>query len=120
MVQEPKFWYRYDTRWTGEVLDTCLWLQQFEVIKETPKGAWLDVYGEKRFINREWRKRYACPTADEAMTGYIKRKEAEIRILKRRLAASNAGLALAQAGLTEHPARQRLFQVPEGDFTFAS
>jgi hypothetical protein len=85
-----KFWYRYeDTRhatineW-GDVEGpsyVAVYLRKYELVKETPKGAWIRLgpFSGKRFVLREARKRFACPTIEEAKESFIARKTAEIR-----------------------------------------
>ena len=81
----PTVWYRYEDRIYAppidEFGDVCgkgrveVLQRELRVIKFTPKGAWLDVgFGEKRFVLRNCRKRYACPTIAEAKESFRQRK----------------------------------------------
>ena len=57
-------------------------VEQFPVIRFTPKGAWLDVYGAERFVRREARKRFACPTLEEAKESLRARKKRQLSLLE--------------------------------------
>jgi len=68
----------------------------FELIKETPKGYWIDLFpdmgwNEKKWVSSTAKKRYAYPTKEEALSSFIARKERQIEILKAQL--SNARIA---------------------------
>ena len=74
-----------------------VFLREFRVIKETPKGAWIEVSfaGDKRFVRLDARKQYACPTVELARQSFIARKKRQIKILTTQL--GNAKLALTYA-----------------------
>lgn len=59
--------------------------RKFEVLKETPKGVWIKDWDRKRFVLRGARKRYACPTREEAYQSFYARKARQVRILKARI-----------------------------------
>jgi hypothetical protein len=89
-------WYRYtDTQYAAPLDenehpmglgDVAVSLQEYRVIKETPKGVWVQygnsLFKEKRFVLRTARKRFAYPTKELAKESFIARKEAQIRINK--------------------------------------
>ncbi len=62
-----------------------VWLRRYPVLKRTPKGAWLDIFGRRRFVLVSARKRYASPTIEEARESFLARKAAQRRILLARL-----------------------------------
>lgn len=68
----------------------------FTVLKTTPKGVWLLPYGSslyvKRFVLREVRKRYACPTLQEALESFIARKKRQKGVYKARMDAADLAL----------------------------
>lgn len=66
-------------------IDTHFSYSEYPIIKETPKGCWIDDYGKKRFILSNSRKKYAYPTKEEARLGFLKRSLAYKRILFSRL-----------------------------------
>ncbi|WKV16928.1 hypothetical protein [Microcystis phage MJing1] len=76
-------------------------LHTLPVAKVTPKGWRLEC---GRFVLRDARKRFACPTVDEAFVSFVARKDRQARIHMARAAdaleAKNGALRL-QARLTE-------------------
>lgn len=60
-------------------------LYLFEVLKYTRCGAWLDVYGERKFVNLQRNKRFALPTTEEAIASYKARKKRQIEIYAARI-----------------------------------
>jgi len=103
---KPEVWYRYEevrySPGTDEYGDPLPYrgrlevkLDEYEVIKTTPKGVWIRLYSwgnEKRFILRGARKRYACPTKEEAIESFRARKERQRRILTSQLEDVNDAL----------------------------
>jgi hypothetical protein len=55
---------------------------EFPVLRETEKGVWLDAHGGRRFVLRDARKRFACPTPAEAWESWRARKRKQLRILE--------------------------------------
>lgn len=71
-----------------------LQLEEFEVSRETPKcyviGENTDIHGfenfsGRRYIRKAGKKRFAYPTKEEALHGYIKRTEAYLKILGKKV-----------------------------------
>lgn len=58
---------------------------KFKVVKETPKGYWIDEFGFKRWISKTGKKRYAYPTMIEAINSFCCKKHRYAIHLKRRL-----------------------------------
>jgi hypothetical protein len=59
---------------------------EFTLVRRTPKGAWIrPVYGEPRFVRDAAKKRFACPSLEEAKASFRARKRRQIRILEARL-----------------------------------
>lgn len=56
----------------------------FEVEKHTPKGVWLKAFMFRRFVLASAKRRFACPTLDEALESFKKRKAKQLAILKRK------------------------------------
>jgi len=76
-------------------------LLEFEVVKETLKGIWIeDILKRRRFINLNLRKKYACLSKEDATVSFISRKKAQIKILKNQL--RNAESALSYMGVKEN------------------
>lgn len=107
--------YRYEAReyavldYDGEYVTSSipnprLEVQEYELVKETPKGYWIGLYVKqydkpywKKWIPKKSRSRYAYPTKEEALENYIKRTERRISILKRQLWSSEIALRTAKA-----------------------
>lgn len=103
-----EYLYRYDQYSTGiydDLTETIsfrqikLHLKEFEIIKATLKGVWINVYGSKKFVNLCANKKYACKTIKEAQESFRKRKLAQIRILSRQLQDSEDALTLVEREL---------------------
>lgn len=111
-MSEKEYLYRYEEstilrgldRWEdplpGYVLK--LYLQKFEILKRTPKGAWIKLYEfsfdekDKKFVLLTARKKFACKTKDEALESFKARKRRQIEILDRRLKKAKLALELAE------------------------
>lgn len=97
-----EFWYRYEDSLVSAGVDEWdnpvgpprveVYKHEFRVIKHTPKGVWLDVYGRKRFVLNTSRKRYAHASIDEARASFIRRKECQIGILMVRVGNARAAI----------------------------
>ena len=79
--------------------------ERFRVIRHTPKGVWLagtyDWLGnqqEERFILRRARKRWACPTKEEARESLIARTQRRAKILDSQLKAARAAVEQMKDG----------------------
>jgi hypothetical protein len=93
-------------------------LLRFRVVRHTPKGVWitpelggLDGFTPQRFVLRDARKRFACPTIDEAMASFVARKRAQIRIYTARLRRAQQALALLEV---RWPPPKTTTPAPEG------
>lgn len=83
--------------------DIKLELEEYNLVRETPKGYWIGLYlnpqyGEpfwKKWIPKESRKRFAYPTKEEALENYKKRTEKRIKILKSQISECEVGLMRA-------------------------
>lgn len=93
-------WYRYEESHHGE---RGIVVREYEVLRETPKGVWLDVDDGERFVLLGARKRYACPTMREAQDSFIARKRRQIRILDAQRNAAVRALESLGVTLTDHP-----------------
>lgn len=80
-------WYRYHDWRTGDEWGSSATVscQEFRVEKHTPKGVQLYMgYKQTRFVLKAARKRFACPTKDEAMDSFRARKKRQLSILRAR------------------------------------
>jgi hypothetical protein len=107
-VQE--YWYRYEAfreTWSEESLGYDIRLHCFEcrVIKHTPKGVWLQrpYVGDKTFVLKDAKKRFAYPTKREALISYIARQKRRLSILRSQIEDSEMGLCVAGRMLLEMP-----------------
>lgn len=110
-------WYRYeDVRYAAPVDEwekptgkgtIGISIREFLVTRVTPKGVWLtscfwanDVSWSKndRFVRNDARKRFACPTEQEAIESFVARKNAQRRIYQNRLNDVDAVLRLVNQG----------------------
>ena len=75
-------------------------LREYEVVKTTPKGAWIrrSSIDSKRFVNLQARKKYACPTIEEAAESFRARKNAQIRINQARVVRAQRALHILDCG----------------------
>ncbi len=99
-----KLLYRYEgTHWgdEGGPVSSRLYAHTFHVVKETPKGCWIDVYGKRKFILNDAVKRYAYPTKELALQSFIARKRRQCAILRAQL--KNAEGLLAYASVLKEP-----------------
>jgi len=75
-------------------------LSRFRILKRTPKGVWISLYGriwdDKRFVLLTANKKYACITKADAMVSFIARKKKQIQILRGQLKQANEALDLAE------------------------
>jgi hypothetical protein len=89
--------YRFqESLWSESKL--MLILASYPVIKQTPSGTWIDVYGQKKFVLRDARKHFACPTIEEALASFHARKRRQANILRHRLAMAEAAMTLKHDG----------------------
>lgn len=79
---------------------TYLSVERYQVLKETSKGVWLGStrYG-KRFVLRDSRKRFACPTVAEALTSFLARKKRQLGILRAQQDQVETAIHMAQRRL---------------------
>lgn len=73
------------------------------VIKHTEKGVWLNSFGGRgTFVRNNARKRYACPTKEEAYESFFARKARQLKILSYQIDGVQQAVALAKLQLGEH------------------
>lgn len=61
-------------------------VRQYEIVKKTPKGAWiLNDMGERQLILDHWYCKFANPTLEGARQDFLARKRKLIAIAKRRI-----------------------------------
>lgn len=62
-------------------------LTWYSIIKETPKGHWIEINwpGNKKWVSKTSKKRYAHPTEKEAIYSLMRRKRIQIELLTSQL-----------------------------------
>lgn len=77
-------------------------LSQYNVIKETSHGYWIDWAPKKKWVSKSGKVRFAYPTRKEAMNHFIKRTEKRGKILKWQLRVCEIAVALAKQSILTH------------------
>jgi hypothetical protein len=75
------------------------WVREFTVVKVTTCGVRLSDGFGMRLVLDDSRKRYACPTREEAMESFIARKRRQLKILRAQIQRVERALDDANAGL---------------------
>lgn len=95
-------WYRYENHPYSandySPSETHIVLREWPVVKHTPKGVWISIYAQKKFILNDARKRYAYPTIELAKKSFIARKQHQIARLRTQLDHAERALKLIQEG----------------------
>ncbi|MBK3780358.1 hypothetical protein G3A43_08810 [Paraburkholderia aspalathi] len=77
--------------------------QEYPVVKVTPKGKWIEVYGERKFILNASHKRFACETVELALASFKARKKRQISILSNQLRRAQGELDRLEKYLGQVP-----------------
>lgn len=101
-----EIWYRYeDVRYASSIdeFDQPLGdgylevkLREYPVFKHTAKGVWLGWASRDKFVLKNSRKQYACPTIEEAKQSFIARKKRQASIYRARLRDAEKALEIIQ------------------------
>ncbi|RWI48375.1 MAG: hypothetical protein EOR34_10775 [Mesorhizobium sp.] len=86
-------WYRYEDSSSST---PSIHLRRLRVLRETPKGVWLDDYVQERFVLKDANKRWAYPTIELARASFLIRKRRQVQHLKIYLEHAEAVLAAAE------------------------
>lgn len=130
-VPKDEVWYRYNHHTTSnatfnldgdcESLDSLfvhVELDEYKVLRHTPTGVWIRTKryerNSEKFICRAWRKRWACPTIEEARISFIARKKIQLSIYQHRIEALHAAIAIAEG--TAHRWKGRITK-PKAELT---
>lgn len=104
-MDETKKWYRYVdmVMWGGDVK---VLLEEYDQIKETPCGVWLRYsrwafYSKQHWMKKGARKKFACPTKEEALESFVARKRRQLDILRYQTERAEEALARAKQMLSE-------------------
>lgn len=97
--------YGYDVN--GEIVfnnialpNVTLQINVYNLHKETPKGYWIGygeckegkLRGKSTWVSKTSKKRYAYPTKELALNNFIKRSEYRVKILRKQLEITLAGI----------------------------
>ena len=89
MTKTVEYWYRFDARVRRDydrIKNVTITLYRFAVVRHTLRGVWLDYGFEKdKFVLVNSRKRFACPTLDEAKESFLARKRIQLNILEEQI-----------------------------------
>ena len=94
--------------------DVDMLLRKYPVIRETPQGAWLQIgwtlvgfeqshVPERRWCSRYARKRFACPTVEEALESFVARKKRQASIYEARAKFAYRAIKEAQRRYSKKP-----------------
>ena len=97
---ERERYHRVDAYEDGP--NIIIYTTSYPVISKTPCGVWIDnTYymgsHSKRFINNSWKKRWACPTVEEALRSFKARKKCQILKLKSQLQSAEDFLVASES-----------------------
>lgn len=88
--------YRYDSYlWNTDFLGNVnikIVLTTFDMIRETPKGYWIDDNIREKWVSKTAKKRYAYPSKEEAMKSFLARKKRQSITLKTQVKVAKASL----------------------------
>lgn len=98
----PETFYRYETHHYGSLDEfdrvvnrtTRVELHEYPLMDVTPKGYWIGYSYFKKWISKTSLKKYAYPTKEEALAGFIARTSRYVSILNYRLQDASEALAI--------------------------
>jgi len=71
-------------------------LETYEILRKTPKGAWVQCFGKDKFVLLAAKKRFACPTKEEALKSFVARKSTQRRILSDKILVAESAIREAK------------------------
>jgi hypothetical protein len=91
---------------TTSSIHTKVELATYDVMKKTLSGAWIRYWTKtgksKKFVNLKAKKKFACPTQEEALESFKKRKKRQIQILEQQLEVARTALNVSESIKTEN------------------
>jgi hypothetical protein len=84
------------SKWKNALPNVNIHLEEFDLIKFTPKGYWIGGNGFKKWVSATSLKKFAYPTLQEALTSFRLRKEQQVRILKAQLYVAEIAFELSK------------------------
>ena len=111
------FRYRY-VDYVSDMNTPPISLYSFPVLRKTPHGAWIDVWGKEKFVLDGEGRRFAHETLAQAWSSLKIRKERQIRHANAALAWADATLD-AMSKFSSPPQKEELSASgPDSPFTF--
>jgi hypothetical protein len=105
----PEYLYRYEALHGEYEYDAKLILQRYRILKETPKGCWVENYTQNgRWVSNTSRKRFAHRTTEEAREAYRYRKRSYLGHAKATVRRAEMELGLADDEVNSSSLRIKL------------
>lgn len=87
------YWFRVESRAVNaKPVEVEIYMERFLVLKVTPCGAWVDNYGERKFVRKDAYKRFCCESRGHALVSFVARKRRQVKILSAQLKMAQAAL----------------------------
>ena len=104
-------------RYWGHACDTDIYISydEYVVLRETPKGVWLSVYGKEKFVLNGDGRRYAHPTKEAALASYRIRKQRQVQHLARQHDHAKACMGAADKLTPEMAMSRGGFHIQSGN-----
>ena len=85
MKGTPSVLYRYHDSYGENLQGGKPFLSLYPILKTTKCGVWISVFPNKKFVNLNAKKQWACKTVEKARESYLARKKSHIEHLERQL-----------------------------------
>lgn len=72
--------------------------ETYHILSQTECGAWICIFGGKKFVNLKARKQWASVTEQKALDCFIARKNRHLNILRGQIKTIETGLRLIKTG----------------------
>ena len=90
--------YRYHDFYSEDLLECKPFLFLYPILKTTKCGVWISIYPNKKFVNLNAKKQWACETIEKARESYLARKKRHIEHLENQLKTVRANFLNACSG----------------------
>lgn len=116
IVEPATHWYRYYEQ--PHENGVSIYLACFRIVRETPKGVWLDAWRPKpKFVLRDAKKQFASATLDRAAEAFLARKKRHLRILNSQIATIETAVDQFVASGMKADNQQRALDLASGALT---
>lgn len=104
MSEEKTKAYRYEKYCNDETLrdwdnnsNVRVRLKEFTVLKETPKGYWIDTGNKsKKWVGKDSKSPFAVLSIEQALENFVLRQQRSIRIMQHQIEFAKLGIACAK------------------------